>query len=567
MSFPLLGCGIGLRAPHYAEILGPARKLDWFEAISENYMDTGGRPLQILEKIRKNYPVGLHGVALSVGSTDPIHLPYLEKLKTLIDRIDPAIVSDHICWSGVAGEHLHDLLPLPFTEESIRLIVEKTDQIQNFLGRQILLENVSTYVTFKHSEMQEWDFVREIARRSGCGLLLDINNVYVNARNHGFDAQEYLRNIPGEFVGQIHLAGHTDKGKFLFDTHSSPVIDEVWELYRQALELWGSKTTLIEWDEDIPELERLIDECDKARKIYQSVRVERHCEESLRDDAGISVRKGGIASLAARNDIKVETSLKNIQLWMQSQIRDGSSQLLEAQQVTEEPSLNPQAGDPGVERLDVYREGYLARTEESLKEVYEAVRHVLGDGVFHDLAHQYAQSFSSPDFNLNLKGRSLPDFLKQTSWTEKLPFLPDLACLEWKIAEAFHGFDKPAFDPSFLFQLNSEDWKNLRILFQPSVSLLESSWPILDLWQSRKTPVEEIRMDLVNRPQKVLVARRPSKEVFCRLLTEREFRVLILLKQGKSLGEMFEFFDEEEADLPLTDWFSAWTREGLIASS
>ena len=267
----MLGCGVGLRSEHYPFILAEHPKVDWFEAISENFMDTGGRPLQVLEEVRRRCPVALHGVSLSIGSADPLDERYLAKLKALADRIEPAILSDHLCWTGVEGENLHDLLPLPFTEEAVAHVAGRVRQVQELLGRRILLENVSSYVDYRHSTMPEWDFLAEIARRSGCGILLDLNNVYVNSVNHGFDPREYLGKIPGESVGQFHLAGHTDRGGFLFDTHSRPVADAVWDLYREALQRWGSVPTLIEWDEDIPPFEYLVEEADRAREILNQL--------------------------------------------------------------------------------------------------------------------------------------------------------------------------------------------------------------------------------------------------------------------------------------------------------
>jgi len=245
--------------------------MDWFEAISENFMDSGGRPLQILEAIRTRYPVALHGVALSIGSTDPLDARYLERLKVLVDRIEPAAVSDHLCWSGVEGDHLHDLLPLPCTEEAVRHVAERVQQVQSVLGRRILLENISTYVAYEHSTMPEWEFLTAVAERSGCGILLDLNNVYVNAYNHEFDPSAYLTHIPGDLVGQFHLAGHTDCGTYLFDTHSAQVTEAVWALYVEALRRWGPVSTMIEWDEDIPSFARLAEEAEKARGIYVSV--------------------------------------------------------------------------------------------------------------------------------------------------------------------------------------------------------------------------------------------------------------------------------------------------------
>jgi uncharacterized protein (UPF0276 family) len=234
-------------------------------------MDSAGRPLHILEEVRRRYPVALHGVSLSIGSTDLLDEGYLARLKSLADRIEPVTVSDHLCWTGVGGENLHDLLPLPFTEDVIAHLVPRIQRVQEALGRRILLENVSAYVTYRHSEMPEWEFLAAVARRSGCGILLDINNLYVNAVNHGFDPGEYLARVPGELVGQFHLAGHTDQGAYLFDTHNRPVIPNVWELYRAALTQWGPVSTMIEWDEDIPPFARLAEEAATARRISESV--------------------------------------------------------------------------------------------------------------------------------------------------------------------------------------------------------------------------------------------------------------------------------------------------------
>ena len=270
-SWPPLGCGVGLRTEHYDVILREWPRVDWFEAISENFLDSGGRPLRVLEMIRDRYPIALHGVSLSIGSTDPINPIYLQRLKTLVQRIQPAIVSDHLCWTGVEGRNLHDLLPLPFTEEAVRHVAGRVQQVQDLLGRRLLLENVSSYVTYRHSTMPEWEFLREVAERSGCGLLLDVNNIYVNAYNHQLDPREFLRQLPGELIGQFHLAGHTHRGAYLFDTHNRPVIDEVWALYREALERWGPVATLIEWDEDIPPFAQLAEEAQTARAIYVQV--------------------------------------------------------------------------------------------------------------------------------------------------------------------------------------------------------------------------------------------------------------------------------------------------------
>jgi len=283
--FPNLGIGLGLRAPHYSHIAQSKPKLGWFEAISENYMGLSelgsGHPLKVLESVRKDYDIVLHGVSLSFGSTDELNLPYLKKLKELADRIQPKWISDHLCWTGVDGENVHDLLPLPFTKEAINLLVERIRKVQDFLGQRILLENVSSYITFKHSEMTEWEFLSEISSLTDCGILLDVNNIYVNSVNHKFDPIAYLKSLPRERIGQIHLAGHSRQGEILVDTHDTPVCDEVWDLFRIALKLFGSVSTMVEWDDKIPDFERLKSEADKAEQILNQETEVAHEQRSL----------------------------------------------------------------------------------------------------------------------------------------------------------------------------------------------------------------------------------------------------------------------------------------------
>ncbi len=270
-GFPHLGHGIGLRTQHYPRVLDGTARTDWFEVISENFMVRGGRPLAVLDRARTLAPVVLHGVSLSLGSTDPLNGAYLDALAALAARIEPAWVSDHLCWGSVGGHYAHDLLPLPFTEEALAHVAERVDAVQERLGRRILVENVSSYLGFTHSAMPEWEFLAALAERADCGILLDVNNVYVSARNHGFDALAYVRAIPPSRVGQLHLAGHTDEGTHLLDTHVGPVPDPVWDLYRATLRHCGRVSTLVEWDEEVPALEVVLAEAERARAIDAEV--------------------------------------------------------------------------------------------------------------------------------------------------------------------------------------------------------------------------------------------------------------------------------------------------------
>ena len=271
VSVPYLGHGIGLRTKFYPRLSEGTLRADWWEVISENFMIQGGRPLAMLERARADAPVVLHGVSMSLGSTDPLNEPYLRELRALADRIQPAWVSDHLCWGSVAGHYAHDLLPLPYTEDALAHVADRIVRAQEALGRQLLLENVSSYVTYAHSTMPEWEFLAEIARRADCGILLDVNNIYVSAVNHGFDPAVYLDAMPGDRIGQIHLAGHTDSGTHLLDTHDAPVVPAVWNLYRTAVGRFGRVSTLVEWDDHIPEFEVVAAEAERARAIESEV--------------------------------------------------------------------------------------------------------------------------------------------------------------------------------------------------------------------------------------------------------------------------------------------------------
>ncbi|HKV55216.1 MAG TPA: DUF692 domain-containing protein [Candidatus Binataceae bacterium] len=264
-EFPFLGYGIGLRTTHYAHVLDINPRIDWFEVISENFMVAGGHPLHVLERVRERYPIVMHGVSMSIGSSDPLNHDYLRQLATLAQRFEPAWISDHLCWTGVGGHNLHDLLPLPYTTESLRHVAARIRQVQDILGRTILIENISSYFGYTHSEMTEWEFLSAVAEESDCGILLDINNVFVNAFNHGFDPNSYIDSVIPTRVAQFHLAGHQDRGAYLLDSHDHPVRAEVWRLYERAVRRFGKVSALVEWDDNIPEFDALAAVAEEAR--------------------------------------------------------------------------------------------------------------------------------------------------------------------------------------------------------------------------------------------------------------------------------------------------------------
>jgi uncharacterized protein len=268
-----LGHGIGLRTEHYADVLTAPPPVDWFEVISDNFMVPGGNPRRVLRAVRERWPVALHGVSLSLGSVDPLNEAYLDDLAALAQEVEPAIISDHLCWGSHGGTYAHDLLPLPFTEEALGHVAARVARVQDRLKRRILVENVSSYVAFAQSSLTEWQFLTALTERTDCGLLLDVNNVFVSAHNHGFDARAFIDAVPVGRVGQFHLAGHSRLGELLLDTHDHPVQGEVWDLYRHAVARFGDVPTLIEWDDKVPPLARLCEESQRARVVAAEARA------------------------------------------------------------------------------------------------------------------------------------------------------------------------------------------------------------------------------------------------------------------------------------------------------
>jgi hypothetical protein len=279
-SMPFLGYGLGLRTDYYEEILTTKPPVDWFEILTENYLVPGGKPLYYLDKIRAEYPVVMHGVSLSLGSTEPFDKAYLTRLKELVQRVEPKWVSDHLCWTGVQGINAHDLLPIPYTYEAVRHTVSRIQQVQDFLGQAILIENVSSYLTYKQSELTEWDFILDIVRQAGCFILLDVNNVYVSSVNHQFNPLEFIHAMPPSLVAQIHLAGHSNHGDYIIDTHDThdaPVVQEVWDLYSASIKHLGAVSTMVERDDNMPPFAELLAEMQHANYLADEVQTKELC--------------------------------------------------------------------------------------------------------------------------------------------------------------------------------------------------------------------------------------------------------------------------------------------------
>jgi len=544
-----LGHGVGLRAEHFQTIFDLKPRVDWFEAISENFMDTQGRPLAVLEKIRMDYPVGLHGTSLSIGSVSGLDSSYLKKLKELVERIQPEIVSDHLCWSDHHGARLFDLLPLPFTEESLALAVRHLDQLQSFLKRQFLIENVSAYVTFKHSQMTEWAFLNEIAKRSGCGILLDVNNIFVNSFNHGFDPLDYLAGISPEHVRQYHISGHTDMGKFLFDTHTGDVTQPVWNLYSEAVRRFGDCSALIEWDSEIKGLEELLALNDKSRDVAR------------RSLEGLPQSKLEKTESVKKRTLKLSEApimLADIQrLFADEILTQGGHQGLAK-------TLNEQAGAPGIERLSVYAGGYPARIKEALLEAFPATRKILGERQFSERAVLFSKSRTFEHYNLNRVAEYFPAFIRTEKALPALPFLGDLAELELAAHRSFHAdVNPPVTAEQFMELSGSVDPAKLTFKFQEHLFCVCSAWPIIDLWNARKTPVDKINIRIEKNPQSALVYR-SGHQVLCLSLETRQSEFLLDLMAGLPLLRALEKLEDSDDAFSLRQWFSDWMNYQLI---
>jgi uncharacterized protein len=272
-GLPDLGLGVGLRTTHFGHVLEKHPRVDWFEILSENFMATGGRPMWVLDSVAERYPIVMHGVSMGIGGTDPLDWAYFRELKELAERTKAVWLGDHVCWTGVAGRNNHDLLPIPYTEQALANLVRRIREVQDFLERPLVLENPSTYLEFASSTMPEWEFLARMAEESDCALLLDVNNVYVSSRNHGFDPFDYLKSLPWDRVVQIHLAGHTDHGTHCIDTHTGEVVDPVWKLYADVMRRAGARATLLEWDQDIPEFDVVHAEVKKAERFRSKLPV------------------------------------------------------------------------------------------------------------------------------------------------------------------------------------------------------------------------------------------------------------------------------------------------------
>lgn len=539
-NLPNMGYGLGLRSVHYADILEHWPKVDWFEVISENFMDSDGRLKHCLSRIKERYPVVMHGVSLSIGTVDPLNSEYLKKLKSLAAWLNPPWVSDHLCWTGVAHKNTHDLLPVPYTEEALKHIVQRICEVQDFLERPLILENPSTYLEFVESSMPEWEFIARMAEEADCGLLLDINNVYVTCYNHRLDPKTYLDAMPMERVAQIHLAGHSNKGTHIIDTHDGHVIDEVWALYQYVIGKSGFISTMVEWDDEIPEFDVLKAEIDKARALQ-----EKPLPTFSKDTA--PTRANQAPPLAKRFNQMQEAILLGTPY-------DAKPDTW----IPPKPDFSPQA------QLDVYINAYRYRLFDVVSEDYPAMRHYLGKDAARQLVMAYVNATPSTYYDISRYTTAFPEFVKARSDR----FAYELCIMETALSLLAYETETEALKPEHVKNVTPEQLMGQRLYPRKALQLFAFDYPVNDYFKG----VMEEKNPAAPAPTPSWLAVYRHDDTMWRLALEKEeYTLLNQLFSGMTVGEALEHLladatmDENRLLQNLSQWFARWMKNGLLA--
>ncbi len=520
---------MGLRAPHYRAFLERRPAVDWLEVHSENYLERGGWDAHVLELLRADYPISLHGVGLGLGSASGFSMEHVRRVRDLVQRIDPVLVSEHLCWGAAGSRNLNDLLPMPLTEESLHLVAERVDRIQNMLGRRILLENVSTYLRYAADAMSETEFLAQLAARTGCGILLDVNNLYVNQRNHGEDAMAALSALLPNTVGEIHLAGHLVTPEAVIDHHGDRVAPQVWDLYRAALRRFGAVPTLIEWDTDLPKLEVLLAEADLARIIMQ---------DSL--------------PLAA------PSQLEQTQTAFAEALFDAGK---------EDRALPLFKGDAGLaeQRLALYRGNLSGTWDKTLANAYPVLQALVGEEFFAALARAYGRAHPSTDGDLNRFGGQFAEFLAGFEHVAEYPYFPDMARLEWALHRAHYADAAPILDAAALSAIAPAQMDSARLKLHPACSLFASSWAIVALWQAHQPGGGQDFPAELGQASHALIAR-PNWKADVVGLAPAAHAMLSRIAAGQSLGDALDAALEVNEQFDFGAGLRQWLQAGVFTS-
>lgn len=498
------GFGLGLRTQHYADFLARKQPLDWLEIITDNYLIDGGKPLAVIDAIRRDYPVAMHGVAMSIGASQGVDVPYLQRVKALADRIEPLWVSDHLCWTGPGPEQLHDLYPLPYTDESARHVIAQIRRAQDVLGRRLVLENVSSYIRYRHDSASEWQFLAHIAQEADCLLLVDVNNIYVSSVNHGFDPLSYLHALPAHRVQQIHLAGHSDNGDHIIDTHDHPVALPVWDLYAQACQRFGAVAAMIERDDHIPPLAELLDEMAIARRV---------AAEHVAPPEPVAITSITLAPTAD------PTGLAAVQ-------RHFADRVLANALPPEMPE------DLITGRLPIYHHAYRARLAEVLADTYAKTCLYMGSDTFEAHARDYAVAHPPRTRSLNRYGEGLVGTLR-AAYSDN-PELHELAQLDWDLRTRFDSADVPTLETAAAQA--SDTWTTRPGVLHPSALLRAITTNVVGVWNAIHTDDDVPEAVALPAPATLLVWRKGHQPHF-RTLDAAEVAWVQALHAGASVHD------------------------------
>jgi uncharacterized protein (UPF0276 family) len=546
---PARGVGIGLRVPHYRRLLeeAPAPGLGFLEVHTENYLARSGWDWHVLQSLRRDYPLSLHGVGLGLGSVQGFSEDHLERVRQLAAAIEPALVSEHLSWGALRDRQLNDLLPLRLDGAALDLVAARVERVQAVLKRRILVENVSTYLRFAGDAMSEAEFLAALARRTGCAILLDVNNLYVNQCNHGEDARaalDALAGLPPGTVGELHLGGHLVTDRAVIDHHGDRIAPPVWALYREALARFGGVPTLIEWDTDVPALEVLLEEAGEAARIAADVAV----------DTRMTAPPAPPQALPAASSSADHDALAGLQQAFGAALSDPDRLAVLA------PELK---GDPG--RLGIYRGNLTSAWRRALASSYPVLRRLLGGERFDSLARAYGCACPAHDPDLNRFGAGLADFIEG----EEPAWLPDLARLEWTVHAAWYAPDAsvdtpPDADPrAVLASLSPQQFEASRAILHPSLRLHASGWAIAAFWLAQQNEDAAAPAEPAPGPSHALILR-PRWQAAVREIGAAEYAALARLANGESFGTAFDAAFDLDEEAPIAAWLDGWLKNGVL---
>lgn len=574
MMRPSPGFGLGLRTQHYADFLAAQQPLEWLEIITDNFLVDGGKPLVMLDTIRRDYPVAMHGVAMSIGAAGGVDMDYLHKVKALADRIEPLWVSDHLCWTGPGPEQLHDLYPMPYTDEAARHVVAQIQRAQDVLQRQLVLENVSSYIDFKHNAASEWQFLAHIAQQADCLLLVDVNNIYVSSVNHGFDPLDYLNALPTHRVQQMHLAGHSDCGSYIVDTHDHPVVQAVWDLYAEACKRFGPVATMIERDDDIPPLPTLLAELETARGIAQSI-VSAQSNVPLSSPVARALGDGPVAHPPALRQVQRILADYILDLPALTGNTSGDANLATSNHASHDTSSIAAASlvrdRPGVDSaqcLGIYHNAYRVRLADVLADSFAKTSLYIGSDTFAEHATTFAVAHPPLARSLSRYGAYLPSYL--AGLYPDNPELHELAQLDWDLRTRFDGADVEALDAQTA-QAAAEDgqapaWLTWNAPLHPSLVLRNIRTNVVQLWRAIDADADVPPVQQWAEARFLAVWRKGVQPHF-QSLDADEGAFLQCLLAGQSVEEAANALAGTAA-LPdpqrLGDWMQNWLEDGVL---